>query len=258
MKYSRKDVYIGANINGWIITSDIYFKKKINKNNKIIYTYFVKAICNKCNQEKEVRVNDIITGKSLKCIKCNDSDKKYTNRYQIFGDYAVLVIENIKTHEIYKFLFDRIYLDKIKEHYWGIVITGNGTTYARASDYEGSKNKNLQRLHRFLYQLKYGEFDDKLIIDHKDRNTFNNLIKNFNLVTPLENAQNSSLRKDNTSGVKGVHFNKRTNKWIARIQFNKKRISLGSFDTLEEAVEARRKAEKEYHKYNESIKGEIK
>ena len=82
------------------------------------------------------------------------------------------------------------------------------------------------------------------------------MIKNFNLVTPLENAQNSSLRKDNTSGVKGVHFNKRTNKWIARIQFNKKRISLGSFDTLEEAVEARRKAEKEYHKYNESIKGE--
>ena len=57
---------------------------------------------------------------------------------------------------------------------------------------------------------------------------------------------NTTLRIDNTSGVKGVHWRKDTNKWTATIWVNKKCISLGCFDSFNDAVIARKKAEEEY------------
>ena len=86
-----------------------------------------------------------------------------------------------------------------------------------------------------------------------NRNTFDNRLINLNIVTALENAQNATIRRDNTSGVKGVNLHKKTNRWCARIQFNRKRLC-EYFDTFEEAVEWRRMKEKELHEYVESLK----
>lgn len=54
--------------------------------------------------------------------------------------------------------------------------------------------------------------------------------------------------KNNTSGYKGVYRNKSINKWQAYINVNLKRVCLGSFDLLEDAIAARKKAEELYHK----------
>ena len=54
-----------------------------------------------------------------------------------------------------------------------------------------------------------------------------------------QNKINRRLRKDNSSGYKGVHFNKRKSKWVARVWKNSKEIVVGSFDNLEDAVNAR-------------------
>lgn len=55
-------------------------------------------------------------------------------------------------------------------------------------------------------------------------------------------------RIDNTSGIKGVAFHKSTNKWIAYIFLKNKQIYLGLFTTIEEAANARKKAEEKYFK----------
>lgn len=49
------------------------------------------------------------------------------------------------------------------------------------------------------------------------------------------------------SGIKGVYKNKR-GKWYALLTFKGKRIYLGSYDTIEEATQARKEGEKEYFK----------
>ena len=54
----------------------------------------------------------------------------------------------------------------------------------------------------------------------------------------------SKTRSDNTSGVKGVSLIKSCGKWLAYIDIKGKRISLGGFQTVEEAARARRAAEK--------------
>lgn len=50
----------------------------------------------------------------------------------------------------------------------------------------------------------------------------------------------------NTSGVRGVYYEKRSNKWRARLRFKGKTMSFGSFARFEDAVSARKKAEQIY------------
>ena len=64
--------------------------------------------------------------------------------------------------------------------------------------------------------------------------------------TCLEQIRSKKLCSVNTSGVRGVYLNKRTNKWTAQITFKGKTKYLGAYATIGEAASARRKAEERY------------
>jgi hypothetical protein len=66
--------------------------------------------------------------------------------------------------------------------------------------------------------------------------------------TSLGRIQSSVISKNNTSGHKGVSKHSQLDKWVANIGFQGKRIHLGLFDNLEDAIEARKKAEEVYYK----------
>ena len=61
--------------------------------------------------------------------------------------------------------------------------------------------------------------------------------------TNIGKISKATIQKNNTSGVRGVHFDKGLGKYRAVIHFQKRRYPLGSFDSLEEAAAARRTAE---------------
>lgn len=58
--------------------------------------------------------------------------------------------------------------------------------------------------HRIVYEIHYGKLDPKLVIDHRDGNSENNLISNLRLVTQPINTRNSKMRKNNKTGQNGV------------------------------------------------------
>lgn len=64
--------------------------------------------------------------------------------------------------------------------------------------------------------------------------------------TSLGRIQSKSIPINNTSGYKGVSRHSQLDKWVATISFQGKRIYLGLFDELDEAIEAREKAEEFY------------
>lgn len=99
-------------------------------------------------------------------------------------------------------------------------------------------HKSLGRFmaHRVAWLWNYGEDPGELQIDHKDLDQFNNKKNNLRKATNQQNGFNTGLRKDNTSGVKGVTIH--GNKFKARIRLNGKELYLGLFDTIEEAKEA--------------------
>jgi hypothetical protein len=91
-------------------------------------------------------------------------------------------------------------------------------------------------------------------LDHIDGNTFNNCIENLRPATISQNNCNQVIRKDNTSGIKGVSWCKTWKKWKVRVQINRKRISFGYFKNLElaelVAIEARNKFHGNFAKHN--------
>ena len=71
---------------------------------------------------------------------------------------------------------------------------------------------------------------------------------NVRWATNTTQRLNQRTRQDNTSGVKGVNYREEYKKWYARICINSQQIYLGSFNTKEEAIQARLDAEEKYHK----------
>lgn len=106
-----------------------------------------------------------------------------------------------------------------------------------------SGKKTIIRLHRVLLKPAKGQW-----CDHINRNKLDNRRSNLRLCLPAENLRNTRRLRTNTSGVKGVSLNKRVNRYEAYIDHDGKRVTLGHFDTLEEATSARVAAAKEYHK----------
>ncbi len=66
--------------------------------------------------------------------------------------------------------------------------------------------------------------------------------------TSISLIKKTTINSNNTSGFRGVSFDKKRNKWRAYIKLKYKNISLGRFNTFEEAVKARLKAEDMYYK----------
>lgn len=74
-----------------------------------------------------------------------------------------------------------------------------------------------------------------------------NLRTDYNALHPGENAIKRVMRqgpqRNNTSGIKGVSWHKRSGKWVARIQIRGKIINLGYYKNPEDAAAARKQAE---------------
>lgn len=90
-----------------------------------------------------------------------------------------------------------------------------------------------------------------LQIDHINRNTLDNRRANLRLVTHQQNQFNKSLSSANTSGFKGVAFQKHspTKPWRAFININKKKVHVGYYRTAYEAAEAYDEAAKIHYGY---------
>ena len=98
--------------------------------------------------------------------------------------------------------------------------------------------------HKLAFLYMKGWMPDE--IDHENLNGTDNRWKNLREATRSQNQGNTSIRKDNTLGYKGITWNKRMRKYVARVQCNKKRIH-ALFDSIEEAVRWRQLKAEELH-----------
>jgi len=102
------------------------------------------------------------------------------------------------------------------------------------------------KAHRLAWLYVYGKWPSGCL-DHINRLTGDNRISNLREVTYSENQQNTLLQSNNTSGYRGVVWDKKKRRWKAHIKLNGKRHHLGSFITAEVAHEARKAAEVTLH-----------
>jgi len=99
-----------------------------------------------------------------------------------------------------------------------VVVLINGKTY---------------KVHRLIFLMHHGYLPEK--IDHIDCNKTNNKIENLRPATHTQNLQNRPKYRNNTSGLKGVSFHKKTSKWQSSIRIAGKQKYLGIFESKEDA-----------------------
>lgn len=157
------------------------------------------------------------------------------NQYYFVDNYVIGVTNNTGV----EFFIDYEDYPKVCNYTWN-EKTGQGYIVA-------NYNHTKVSLHRLLFD----DLNNSNMIDHINRNKKDNRKKNLRIVNNSQNQMNRDKPKQNTSGVKGVYWHKSKEKWQANIQINNKLIYLGIFDSKQDAIEARKKAEKKYfNEYN--------
>lgn len=117
------------------------------------------------------------------------------------------------------------------------------------SEYKNYGNRGISicdcwlKFENFLKDM--GECPKDLTIERKN-NDLGYFKENCCWATYTDQSRNQRLRKDNKTGMPGVFWYNRYQKYQVYIHANKKRINLGYFIDLEKAKQARKKAEQKY------------
>ena len=117
------------------------------------------------------------------------------------------------------------------------------TVYAYRFVWKNNKPKKL-----FLHRFIMGVTNPEVEVDHKDCNGLHCRRRNLRVASSFQNKCNQRKPVNNTSGKKGVYWDKSRSQWLASIQVHEVLIHLGRYDTFKEAKHARKLAEKRYFK----------
>lgn len=171
------------------------------------------------------------------------------NKYIKHDNYYEVVVEGNKNDG--SFLIDLDDYERVKQHPWYI----KDSTNTNPRGYICAKiNKKSVKLHRFIMNVT----DRKDVVDHIDKDPWNNRKSNLRIVNSSTNNLNVSFSKNNTSGRTGVKYitpkNGRSPKWVAQVNIDGKRKSkdfaisvYGESGAYERAVKQREEWEKEYN-----------
>lgn len=152
--------------------------------------------------------------------------KKMRNKFNLTGEYGIGYTSKGK-----EFYFDLDDYDKIKDRCW----------YINSHNFVVNKtSKEFVMLHRLVMAAKNGEY-----VDHINHSRIDNRKRNLRIVTNAQNQWNKSKQANNTSGIRGVTYDKSRSKWQAQLtvngQHHKRR-----FSDKEDAIAQRKSWEEEF------------
>ena len=127
-----------------------------------------------------------------------------------------------------------------KQHAWQVVGAGTNTNRYLTVKIDGL----AYSVHRLIWFYATGSEPE--LIDHINGIKNDNRIENLRTVSHLENCKNMAVTDRNTSGHIGVFWHKGEQKWGAKISNAGRRVYLGYYRNFEEAVKARKSAERQY------------
>lgn len=144
-------------------------------------------------------------------------------------DYAVLNIRRLDG-EIVQTKFDAAHIAVVNSRLWSVSVAPSGAYVIPAG-----MSKQRPGLARIIMGEPVG-----MEVDHINGDTLDNREANLRVVTRGQNLQNiqGAYQNNKSSGIRGVTWLKRDQKWQAHAQLNKKKHTIGTFHRLEDAAEA--------------------
>lgn len=163
------------------------------------------------------------------------------NDYEVRGNDVVIFIES-KKHGKYETIISKKQLQRAMElpNSWRVQKHVKRNVLYIVGSYTLNGKKKRVYLHRWLTHAPKG-----MMVDHINHDTLDNRFENLRIVTNAENQQNRrGAKRNSTTGIRGVYWEKRIGKWKAHYMLNGKRVIVGFFEDIKEAekavIEARR------------------
>lgn len=235
---------IGKKYNRLTITDIDYEKSYDSYFNKKYHKIYVRTKCDCGEIPPSNQLAAIQCGHTQSCGCYASEQIAKRNKEYSTNTYYLLDDNNNKC------LIDKDDYDIIKRWYWrkidkrGNIDKGYWVTNVKIDD---KYNKSVLMIHQVIAEIKYGEYESSNSIpDHLSRDTDDNRKCNIILKSNQRNSHNRGLSKINTSGKTGVSYNKEKNIWTAYITVNYKTKYLGDYTNFNDAVNARKEAEKKY------------
>lgn len=142
------------------------------------------------------------------------------------------------------------YIDKNAYEY--IVSKYPRREWSMTKNYLALKYKNITRyIHRLVLEANEIKIPDKKEGDHINGDSLDNRLENLRVVSKSINNHNRRKREKSLTKYTGVGFHRKNNKYVAKININKKETYLGSYDTELEAAYAYDFAKKKLLKDND-------
>ena len=146
---------------------------------------------------------------------------------------------------------------KLSEKSWHLNSEGHVVTNTpRSERSEGPCCQYLSRIVLGLYEQDIDGLQPKKPVRHINKDKLDCRESNLIVCTWQQiAATQKTIRRNNTSGYRGVSFHKASGKWQATIRPNNKHLSLGYFDDPKEAAKAYDLAAIKYFGEHASING---
>ena len=170
---------------------------------------------------------------------CKALSQNKSNIIEVLDNYALIVISSKKFGEK-KIIIDKEDIEKVSNLNWHLRLSSKNYFYAYARARDDKKEKFT--MHRLITDC----LDENLHIDHINHDTLDNRKSNLRVCTNSQNQQNRKLNVNNKSGQKGVSYIKSLGRWQATISYMNKKIYLGCYENIDDAIEARKTAENKY------------
>lgn len=159
-------------------------------------------------------------------------------------------MKEIKLTKGYTALVDDNLFKELNKFKWHVAVKNSGPYAVRNTrklEYTIFNSSCIYMTKYILFLKNKLNITINKVIDHKNGNTLDNQYNNLRVCTNTQNIRNSKKPITNTSGIKGVYWDKNRNKWHAQIKVNNKVIFLGRFSSKIEATEIHDKAAVKYH-----------
>lgn len=175
--------------------------------------HWYKCNCN-CGKTCLMRRDHLVEKRVKSCGRCFKIVSE--------GDHYRYICQNGNS-----FIFSKEDYHLLSNRYCFVTSNESGYGYAMSRDPDGSQIQ----ISRLLLNLSNEDF-----VDHINGNHLDNRRCNLRIATVSENSRNARIRCDNSSGFKGVSYNRRKSKYRSYINSDGRQFHIGYFDNPEDAA----------------------